>query len=231
MKSVATFAAILTLSIGLAACSSDDDETPVEEPVIEAAVPADDGEAVVPDETPVAGDDAVVGEAAPGDDADVVEAFAAADLENTVYLELACGRVVIEMLPEIAPLHVERIKTLTREGFYDGLIFHRVISGFMAQTGDPLGTGFGASPLPNVPAEFSTLPFERGTLGMARGPSPDSANSQFFIMFTRYPPLDNAYTIWGNVTEGMDCVDQIARGEPPANPDIILTMRVAADVQ
>lgn len=231
MKSVATFAAILTLSIGLAACSSDDDEAPVEDPVIETPVPADDAAVAPPDETPPADDDAAVGEAAPGDDANAVEAFAAVDLENTIHIELTCGRVVIEMLPEIAPLNVERIKTLTREGFYDGLIFHRVISGFMAQTGDPLGTGFGASPLPNVPAEFSNLPFERGALGMARGPDVNSANSQFFIMFTRYPSLDNSYTLWGNVTEGMDCVDQIARGEPPANPDVILTMRVAADVR
>ena len=230
MKSFTTLAAILVVSLGTAACSSGDDEAPPEEPVLEAVTPAGEDGATPLEETPAVEDGAVL-EAAPDGELDVAGEFAAVDLENTIYLELACGRVVIEMFPEIAPLHVERIKVLTRDGFYDGLTFHRVIDGFMAQTGDPLGTGFGASQLPNVPAEFSTIPFDRGAVGMARGPDLNSANSQFFIMFTRHPSLDNSYTVWGNVAEGMDCMDQIARGEPPANPDIILTMRVAADVQ
>ena len=154
----------------------------------------------------------------------------AADLENTIYLDTAHGRVVIELRPDLAPKHVERIKELTREGFYDGIIFHRVIDDFMAQTGDPTGTGRGGSDKPDLPAEFSnTAKFERGTLGMARAQSPNSANSQFFINFTSTPFLDGQYTIWGQVVEGMEHVDQIARGEPPASPDKIVKMQVAAD--
>jgi peptidylprolyl isomerase len=152
------------------------------------------------------------------------------DPENTLYLDLFCGRVTIEMRPDLAPLHVAQIKTLVRQGFYDGIIFHRVISGFMAQTGDPTGTGTGRSTLPNIPAEFTPTPFVRGTVGMARAADPNSANSQFFIMFTQYPSLNNNYTVWGEVTDGMDCVDQIARGEPPANPDRIIAAHVAADI-
>ena len=154
----------------------------------------------------------------------------AADLENTLYLDTDHGRVVIELRPDLAPKHVERIKELTREGFYDGIIFHRVIDGFMAQTGDPQGTGLGGSDKPDLPAEFSnTAKFERGTLGMARAQNPNSANSQFFINFTATPFLDGQYTIWGQVVEGMEHVDKIARGEPPANPDKIVKMQVAAD--
>ncbi|MGI9434696.1 MAG: peptidylprolyl isomerase [Geminicoccaceae bacterium] len=154
----------------------------------------------------------------------------AQDLENTLYLDTAHGRVVIELRPDIAPKHVERIKELTREGFYDGIVFHRVIEDFMAQTGDPTGTGRGGSDKPDLPAEFSsTAKFERGTLGMARSQSPDSANSQFFINFAATPFLDGQYTIWGQVVEGMEHVDQIARGEPPASPDTIVKMQVAAD--
>ncbi|RMF11641.1 MAG: peptidylprolyl isomerase, partial [Alphaproteobacteria bacterium] len=153
------------------------------------------------------------------------------DPENLLYLDLECGRVVIWMRPDKAPHHVERIKTLARQGFYDGVIFHRVINGFMAQTGDPTGTGRGASPLPDLKAEFNDLPHMRGTVSMARGTAPDSANSQFFIMFSRVPSLDGRYTVWGRVIRGMECVDQIARGEPPANPTKILRVRVAADVE
>jgi peptidylprolyl isomerase len=154
----------------------------------------------------------------------------AADLENTLYLDTAHGRVVIELRPDLAPKHVERIKELTREGFYDGIVFHRVIEDFMAQTGDPTGTGRGGSDKPDLPAEFSnTAKFERGTLGMARSQSPNSANSQFFINFTATPFLDGQYTIWGKVVEGMEHVDAIARGEPPVTPDTIVKMQVAAD--
>jgi peptidylprolyl isomerase len=153
------------------------------------------------------------------------------DLENTLYMELECGRVVIELRPDIAPKHVARIKELTREGFYDGIVFHRVIPDFMAQSGDPTGTGRGGSEKPDLPAEFSDAPFERGTLGMARTMDPNSANSQFFINYARTPHLDGQYTVWGGVVEGMDCVDQIAKGEPPSNPDQIVKMQVAADAE
>jgi peptidylprolyl isomerase len=153
------------------------------------------------------------------------------DLENTLYMELECGRVVIELRPDIAPKHVARIKELTREGFYDGIVFHRVIPDFMAQSGDPTGTGRGGSEKPDLPAEFSEAPFDRGTLGMARTMDPNSANSQFFINYARTPHLDGQYTVWGEVVEGMDCVDQIAKGEPPSNPDQIVKMQVAADAE
>ncbi|MGH6912343.1 MAG: peptidylprolyl isomerase [Geminicoccales bacterium] len=155
----------------------------------------------------------------------------ARDLENTLYMDLRCGRVVIELRPDLAPQHVARIKELAREGFYDGIIFHRVIPGFMAQTGDPTGTGRGGSDKPDLPAEFSKEPFERGTLGMARTMDPNSANSQFFINFARTPHLDGQYTVWGQVVEGMDCIDQLAKGEPPSEPDQIIHLQVAADVK
>ena len=154
----------------------------------------------------------------------------AADLENTLYLELEYGRVVIEMLPERAPKHVERIKELTREGFYDGIVFHRVIEGFMAQTGDPTGTGRGGSGK-NINAEFNAEPFTRGAVGMARAQNVNSADSQFFICFQDAQFLNNQYTVWGRVTSGMEFVDKIRRGEPPANPDKIVKMQVAADVK
>lgn len=153
----------------------------------------------------------------------------AADLENTLYIDLEHGRVVIELLPDVAPKHVERIKELAREGFYDGVIFHRVIPGFMAQTGDPTGTGRGGSKKPDLPAEFSNVPFERGTVGMARTQDPNSANSQFFIMFDEGSFLNGQYTVWGQVTEGMEHVDAIAKGEPPRNPDQMVKVQVAAD--
>ena len=154
---------------------------------------------------------------------------AAQDLENTLYLDLPTGRVTIAMRPDVAPNHVARIKELTRMGFYDGVVFHRVIEGFMAQTGDPTGTGTGNSDLPNLAAEFNALPHMRGTVSMARADDPNSANSQFFICFTRVAHLDGGYTAWGRVTGGMDHVDQIARGEPPAEPTRIVRMQVAAD--
>ena len=154
------------------------------------------------------------------------------DPENTLFLDLKDGRVVIQLLPDIAPLHVERIKKLTRDGFYDGIVFHRVIEGFMAQTGDPTGTGRGGSKLGNVKAEFSrTRQFLRGTVGAARSQDPNSADSQFFICFAPTPFLNGQYTIWGQVVEGMAFVDKIARGEPPRTPDKIVRMRVAADVK
>jgi peptidylprolyl isomerase len=151
------------------------------------------------------------------------------DLENMLYMDLEAGRVVIELRPDLAPKHVARIKELAREGFYDGIVFHRVIPGFMAQSGDPTGTGRGGSDKPDLPAEFSTEPFVRGTLGMARTSDPNSANSQFFINFAATPHLNGQYTVWGRVVEGMEFLDQIAQGEPPANPDRIVQMRVAAD--
>jgi peptidylprolyl isomerase len=153
------------------------------------------------------------------------------DLDNTLYMDLEAGRVVIELRPDLAPKHVARIKELTREGFYDGIVFHRVIPGFMAQSGDPTGTGRGGSDKPDLPAEFSDAPFQRGTLGMARTSDPNSANSQFFINFAPTPHLNGQYTVWGQVVEGMEYVDQIAQGEPPADPDKIVKMQVAADAE
>jgi peptidylprolyl isomerase len=157
-----------------------------------------------------------------------------ADLENTLYVELKDGRVVIELLPDLAPRHVERVKELARKGFYDGTVFHRVIEGFMAQGGDPTGTGMGGSGLEDLPAEFTRLRgFVRGTVGAARTANPNSANSQFYIMFAPAPHLDGQYTIWGQVTEGMEFVDNIKRGAGGngmvTNPDKIISMKVAAD--
>jgi peptidylprolyl isomerase len=151
------------------------------------------------------------------------------DLENMLYMDLESGRVVIELRPDLAPKHVARIKELAREGFYDGIVFHRVIPGFMAQTGDPTGTGRGGSDKPDLPAEFSNEPFVRGTVGMARTSDPNSANSQFFINYAESPHLNGQYTVWGQVVEGMEHLDQIAKGEPPASPDKIVQMRVASD--
>jgi len=158
-------------------------------------------------------------------------ANAQSDPENTLFLDLKDGRVVIQLRPDLAPNHVARIKKLAREGFYDGIVFHRVIDGFMAQTGDPTGTGRGGSEEPDLKAEFSQAPFTRGTLGMARAASPDSANSQFFIMFDNGDFLNGKYTVFGEIVDGMEFVDGITRGEPPANPDKIIKMQVAADAQ
>jgi peptidylprolyl isomerase len=156
-------------------------------------------------------------------------AAAAADPENTLLIELESGEVIVEMLPEVAPGHVARIKELARDGFYDGIVFHRVIPGFMAQTGDPTGTGTSGSGRGKLKAEFSKVPFERGTVAMARTMDPDSADSQFFICFAPAPHLNGQYTVWGRVVDGMEHVDSIAPGEPPANPDKMLRVRVAAD--
>jgi len=153
------------------------------------------------------------------------------DPENTLVLETTKGRVVIEMRPDLAPNHVERIKTLARQGFYDGIAFHRVIDGFMAQTGCPHGTGTGGSDLPDLKAEFNNEPHVRGVCSMARTNYPHSANSQFFICFDDARFLDRQYTVWGKVVEGMENVDQIKRGEPVRDPDRIVTMRVQADAQ
>ncbi len=150
------------------------------------------------------------------------------DLENTLYLDLTYGRVVIELRPDLAPKHVARIKELARQGFYNGSKFHRVIDGFMAQTGDPRGDGTGGSGI-KLAAEFSREAFQRGTLGMARARDPNSGDSQFFIVFARAPHLDGQYTVWGKVVEGMELVDKIKRGEPPRDPDKIVKMQVAAD--
>jgi cyclophilin family peptidyl-prolyl cis-trans isomerase len=154
--------------------------------------------------------------------------------ENTLHIELPHGKIVIELFPDTAPKTVEQIKTLARKGHYDNTPFHRVIEGFMAQGGDPTGTGTGGSDLPNVPAEFTKeRKFLRGTCGMARTADPNSGNSQFFIMFAPASHLDGQYTIWGQVTEGMDVVDKIKRGSggsgTVADPDRITKMTVAAD--
>ena len=149
--------------------------------------------------------------------------------ENTVILKLRDGDVVIKLRPDLAPKHVAQIKKLVKDKFYDGIVFHRVIPGFMAQTGDPTGTGTGGSKLPNIPAEFTKTPFKRGTLGMARSQSPNSANSQFFICFADASFLDGKYTVFGEVVSGMDNVDSIKPGEPPADPDKIISLRFAPD--
>lgn len=163
------------------------------------------------------------------------------DPENTILLELKGGTVVIELLPDVAPKHVERMKELARAGKYDNVAFHRVIDGFMAQTGDvehanmesdynPGRAGTGGSDLPDLPAEFSKVPHARGSLGAARSMNPNSANSQFFINFKDNDFLNGQYTVYGQVTSGMEHVDAIVRGEPPANPDRMISMKVAADV-
>ena len=156
-----------------------------------------------------------------------------ADPQNTLILETTPGVIVIELDTDVAPNHAERLKLLAREGFYDDVPFHRVIDGFMAQTGDGQhGNGTGGSPHPDLKAEFSDLPFERGTVGMARkGGNNHSANSQFFIMFEEGSFLNGEYTVIGEVVAGMDVVDKLKRGEPPANPDRIIRMQVAADAQ
>ena len=154
----------------------------------------------------------------------------AADDENTLILQLSTGGpVVIEMKPDVAPKHVERIKTLARQGFYNGVVFHRVIADFMAQTGDPTGTGMGGSDLPDLEAEFNDIHHGRGAVSMARTNDPNTANSQFFVCFKDCGFLDKQYTVWGQVTEGMEHIDAVAKGEPPANPDKIVSMTIAAD--
>src|SRR6201996_7071395 len=151
-----------------------------------------------------------------------------ADTENTLILDTTKGPVTIALRPDLAPNHVARIKELVRDGFYDGVVFHRVIDGFMAQTGDPTGTGTGGSGK-KLKAEFSKEKHVRGTVSMARAQSPDSGDSQFFICFDTADFLDGQYTVWGKVTEGMENVDKIKRGEPVQNPDKIVKARMAAD--
>ena len=148
--------------------------------------------------------------------------------EDTLILETTKGKVVIAMRPDLAPNHVAHIKKLVGEGFYDGIVFHRVIDGFMAQTGCPHGTGTGGSSYPNLKQEFNAEPHVRGTCSMARAQNPDSANSQFFICFDDARFLDNQYTVWGKVTEGMENVDKIKRGEPVRDPDKIIKASMAA---
>ena len=162
------------------------------------------------------------------------------DPENTILIELKDGQVVIELLPDVAPKHTQRMKDLARAGAYDNVVFHRVIDGFMAQTGDVehgdfldgfniRRAGTGGSDLPDLPAEFSKLPHDRGTLGAARSSNPNSANSQFFINFKDNHFLNGQYTVYGRVIAGMEFVDRITRGEPPMNPDRMLSVKVAAD--
>ena len=151
------------------------------------------------------------------------------DSENTLLLETETGQVTIRLRPDLAPQHVDRIKELAREGFYDGVLFHRVIPGFMAQGGCPNGTGTGGSSKPNLPAEFSREPHVRGVCSMARTNNPNSANSQFFICFGDATFLDGQYTVWGEVTEGMEHIDALPKGEPPRAPGKIVSMKVAAD--
>jgi peptidylprolyl isomerase len=162
---------------------------------------------------------------------------AAEDPENMLVMELKDGKVMIELLPDLAPGHVERIKELTREGFYDGVVFHRVIDGFMAQTGDPTGTGRGGSDKPDLRAEFSAESFSRGTIGMARTSNPNSGNSQWFICLADARHLDGGYTVWGRVVEGMDLVDKIKKAPAGSqsgqvdDPDKIISLKVQADVK
>ncbi len=162
------------------------------------------------------------------------EAQPAPDPQNTIYLDVKGGRVVIRLRPDLAPKHVERVKLLCSEHFYDGTVFHRVIDGFMAQGGDPTGTGSGGSKYPDLPAEFSnTAHFLRGTVGAARTQSPNTANSQFYICFAPAPFLDGQYTIWGQVVSGMEYIDQLKKGSGSSgsvtNPDKIIKMRLMAD--
>ena len=159
----------------------------------------------------------------------------AASPDNTLYMDLKDGRVVIELRPDLAPKHVQRIKKLVKEGFYDGLTFHRVITGFMAQTGDPKGDGTGGSKYPDLPAEFTPTPFKRGTVGAARSGNPNSANSQFFICLEDASHLNGNYTVWGQVTEGMQLIDRIKKGAGANgqvfNPDKIIKMQLASDAR
>ena len=207
MKKIFAFAALaLSLSLVPAAALAQDDDVG----------PPDEGQAAA---TP-----------APQPERIKIDYDQTVDLDNLLLLDLSNGeRVPIRLMPDWAPKHVERIKTLTRQGFYDGVVFHRVIDGFMAQTGDPTGTGQGGSELPDLEAEFNPLPHVRGTVSMARATDKNSANSQFFIMFYPRFSLDRNYTNFGRVISGMDAVDAIARGEPPANPTYIVQASIAAD--
>jgi peptidylprolyl isomerase len=207
----------------LAACSSGPAAT-----IIDNTVPAPQAQ-VAPPVADTSGAFVTTGATSSAPMAVANAAPAGGDASNTLVMELKTGKVTIRLRPDLAPKHVERIKTLTKEGFYNGLSFHRVIAGFMAQTGDPKGDGTGGSQLPDVPAEFTPTAFERGTVGAARADSPNSANSQFFICFKHSPFLNGQYTVWGNVVDGMQHIDQIAKGEPPPNPDKIVKMYLASD--
>ena len=159
-----------------------------------------------------------------------------ADPQNTVYLDTKDGRITIRLRPDLAPKHVAQIKALTKQGFYDGIVFHRVIPGFMAQTGDPTGTGTGGSKLPDIPAEFTPTPFKKGTVGMARSSNPNSANSQFFICYEGCGSLTGQYTIIGEVVSGQDVADKIKKGDQArngqvTNPDKIVKMQLAGDAK
>ena len=161
---------------------------------------------------------------------------ASSDPQNMVYLDTKDGRITIRLRPDLAPKHVAQIKALTKRGFYNGIVFHRVIPGFMAQTGDPTGTGTGKSDLPNIPAEFTQTPFKRGSVGMARSSEPNSANSQFFLCFDGCSSLTGQYTVFGEVVSGMDVVDKIKKGSAAengkvTNPDKIVKMQLAADAR
>ena len=209
MKKIFAFAA-LALSLTLvpaAALAQDDDVGPPDEGADAAAAPAPKAQMRIK-----------------------IDYDQTSDLDNLLYLDLSNGeRVPIRLMPDWAPNHVERIKTLTRQGFYDGVIFHRVIDGFMAQTGDPTGTGQGGSQLPDLAKEFNPMPHVRGTVAMARAQTEDSANSQFYLMFYPRFALDRRYTVFGRVIGNMAAVDAIERGEPPANPTYIVQASIAAD--
>jgi cyclophilin family peptidyl-prolyl cis-trans isomerase len=158
------------------------------------------------------------------------------DPQNTIYLDLKDGRVVIKLRPDLAPKHVEQVKALTKRGFYNGIVFHRVINGFMAQTGDPTGTGTGGSDLPNITAEFTREPYKRGSVGMARSQSPNSANSQFYLCYEGCGGLTGQYTLWGEIVSGMEFVDKIKKGSDAqngqvTNPDKIIRMQMMADAK
>jgi cyclophilin family peptidyl-prolyl cis-trans isomerase len=163
-------------------------------------------------------------------------AQASLDPQNTLYLDLKDGRVVIKLRPDLAPKHVDQVKALTKKGFYNGIVFHRVIDGFMAQTGDPTGTGMGGSELPNIPAEFTQVPYKRGSVGMARSQSPNSANSQFYLCYDGCGSLTGQYTLWGEIVSGMEFVDKIKKGASNDNgkvnaPDKIIRMQLMADAK
>ncbi|MGQ0671332.1 MAG: peptidylprolyl isomerase [Hyphomicrobium sp.] len=223
---------LMTVALGVAGCGDDTPVQPPKRPVSSGAVePGNDTQLAGKVEFGTTG--ATTPEAEGDTKTAAVEnkpAGSKAD-SNRLVMELKSGKVEIDLLPDLAPEHVARVKKLTREGFYNGLKFHRVIDGFMAQTGDPTGTGMGGSDYPNVPAEFTSTPYERGTIGAARTPDPNSANSQFFICFndTGCKKLTGAYTVWGRVASGMEFVDEIKKGDRDAggsvtDPDVIVKM-------
>jgi peptidylprolyl isomerase len=227
---------VLAATLAVAGCSAKEKEIAVQQPKVEESVPAGQsqnaGAAKGTDSARNASAEADASNENAGQQAAVQQkappAKPRAD-SDIVILETRNGRIVIQLRSDLAPKHAEQIKKLVKRGFYDGVVFHRVIDGFMAQTGDPTGTGSGGSDLPDLPAEFSSEPFERGTVGMARSQDPNSANSQFFIMFAPAPHLNGQYTVIGQVTKGMEVVDLIKKGDPASNgqvsnPDKIIKM-------